>query len=113
MTQKPWKPIREQDTLSEVFSREAIRNQNYQVFVDNPPAWNPSNIFFFNILNVETNTYVYDFKGRVTQPSIKNFQLIPELDGRRQVTLQDFVLQFGKNGKESFILDVQYPFSIF
>lgn len=85
-----------------MFSREAIRNQNYQVFVDNPPAWNP-----------KTNTYVYDFKGRVTQPSIKNFQLIPELDGRRQVTLQDFVLQFGKNGKESFILDVQYPFSIF
>jgi hypothetical protein len=66
---------------------------------------------FFSFL--ETNTYVYDFKGRVTQPSIKNFQLIPELDGRRQVTLQDFVLQFGKNGKESFILDVQYPFSIF
>ena len=55
---------------------------------------------------IETNTYVYDFKGRVTQPSIKNFQLIAELDGRRQVTLQDFILQFGKNGNDTFILDV-------
>ena len=34
-------------------------------------------------INIETNTYVYDFKGRVTCPSIKNFQLIPEMDGRR------------------------------
>jgi hypothetical protein len=69
-----------------VFQREAIRNVNYQVFVDNPPAWNPSNFNLF-LTFIETNTYVYDFKGRVTQPSIKNFQLIPELDGRRQVTL--------------------------
>ena len=58
------------------------------------------------IFIIETNTYVYDFKGRVTQPSIKNFQLIPEPDGRRGDTLTDFVLQFGKNGKDSFILDV-------
>eukprot|EP00347_Sterkiella_histriomuscorum_P007966 403346884 len=102
MTQKLWKPLKDQDTIIETFTREGVRNLNYQVFVDNPPAWNP-----------KTNTYVYDFKGRVTQPSIKNFQLIPEMDGRRQVTLQDFVLQFGKNGKDQFILDVQYPFSIF
>jgi hypothetical protein len=56
---------------------------------------------------------VYDFKGRVKEPSIKNFQLIPEVDGRRHATLHDFVLQFGKIGKSSFIVDVQYPFSIF
>jgi hypothetical protein len=54
----------------------------------------------------ETNTYVYDFKGRVKEPSIKNFQLIPEVDGRRHATLHDFVLQFGKIGKSSFIVDV-------
>jgi len=67
--------------MLEVFTREGIRNNNYQIFVDNPPSWNP-----------KTNTYVYDFKGRVTKPSIKNFQLIPELDGRRGQTLQDFIL---------------------
>lgn len=48
---------------------------------------------------------MYDFKGRVTEASIKNFQLIPEIDGRKGNTLQDFILQFGKNGKNSFILD--------
>ena len=30
-------------------------------------------VIWRKITIVETNTYVYDFKGRVTQPSIKNF----------------------------------------
>ena len=62
--------------MLEIFQRESVRNYNYQVFVDNPPAWNPSKtliLLFLLILKLETNTYVYDFKGRVTQPSIKNF----------------------------------------
>jgi hypothetical protein len=29
MTQKIWKPIREADTILEVFQREATRNNNY------------------------------------------------------------------------------------
>jgi hypothetical protein len=29
--------------MLEVFAREGVRNNNYSVFVDNPPAWNPSN----------------------------------------------------------------------
>ena len=66
-----------------------------------------------NFSSTETNTYVYDFRGRVKQPSIKNFQLIPELDGRKKSTLADFVLQFGRTEKEKFIVDVQYPLSIF
>ena len=40
----------------------------------------------------ETNSYVYDFKGRVTEPSIKNFQMVPEVDGRRGDTVGDFLL---------------------
>lgn len=32
--------------MVEVFQREGVRNPNYQVFVDNPPAWNPSTYFF-------------------------------------------------------------------
>ena len=40
----------------------------------------------------ETNSYVYDFKGRVTEPSIKNFQMVPEIDGRRGDTVGDFLL---------------------
>ena len=41
---------------------------------------------------IETNSYVYDFKGRVTEPSIKNFQMVPEVDGRRGDTVGDFLL---------------------
>lgn len=58
-----WRPVKPQDTLKNVFLKEgSSKNQSMRVFVDNPPQWNP-----------KTNTYVYDFKGRVTQPSIKNF----------------------------------------
>ncbi len=52
--------------MIEVFQREGVRNANYQVFVDNPPAWNPSIDCMLLTYIVETNTYVYDFKGRVT-----------------------------------------------
>jgi hypothetical protein len=56
---------------------------------------------------------VYDFKGRVTEPSIKNFQIIPEEDSKKGLTLSNFMMQFGKNGKNSFIMDVMFPFSVF
>jgi len=48
--------------LSKYVNNELNKNIMYKIFVDNPPQWNP-----------KTSTYVYDFKGRVTEPSIKNF----------------------------------------
>jgi len=39
--------------------------------------------------------------------------MVPEADGRTGNTLGEFLLQFGKNGKDSFICDVQFPLSIF
>lgn len=48
-----------------------------------------------------------DFRGRVTRPSKKNFQLTDDFDEKR------VYLQFGRNGKEAFNLDVSYPFSIY
>jgi hypothetical protein len=45
-----------------------------------------------------------NFFGRVKVASIKNFQLIDALDG---VVL----LQFGRSGEDSFILDVIHPFT--
>jgi len=98
-----WRPTNDRETLLHSHENGNVgRNTRYKVFVDNPPQWNP-----------KTNTYVYDFKGRVTEPSIKNFQLIPEMDGTRGETLNDFVLQFGKRDKDEFILDMQFPLSIF
>lgn len=48
-----------------------------------------------------------DFRGRVTQPSKKNFQLTDDFDEKR------VYMQFGRNGKESFNLDVSHPFSMY
>jgi len=93
------------------FMKDGNKNKKYRVYVDNPPQWNASKNV--KLTFVETSTYVYDFKGRVTMPSIKNFQMVPEADGRTGNTLGEFLLQFGKNGKDSFICDVQFPLSIF
>lgn len=48
----------------------------------------------------------FDYAGRVTQPSQKNFQLSDEFDVSR------VYLQFGRDGKNTFNLDVAYPFSV-
>lgn len=55
--------------------------------------------------NVETNSYSLNFNGRVTTPSVKNFQLIHPLDPT-YVTLT-----FGKVSKFRYILDYTYPWS--
>eukprot|EP01041_Mallomonas_annulata_P005420 gene5420-10846_t len=50
---------------------------------------------------------VLDFKGRVTESSVKNFQLICDETG------DDTSLMFGKAGKERYVMDVQYPLSLY
>eukprot|EP01012_Entosiphon_sulcatum_P007923 TRINITY_DN14150_c0_g1_i1.p1 TRINITY_DN14150_c0_g1~~TRINITY_DN14150_c0_g1_i1.p1 ORF type:complete len:365 (+),score=34.48 TRINITY_DN14150_c0_g1_i1:559-1653(+) len=54
--------------------------------------------------NDELKAYVLNFNGRVSKPSVKNFQLIA--DDRDAI-----VMQFGKVGKNNFTLDFQYPLS--
>jgi len=46
-----------------------------------------------------------DYKGRVAEASVKNFQLVSSETGT------DTVLLFGKAKKERFAMDVQYPLS--
>lgn len=46
-----------------------------------------------------------NFRGRVTVPSIKNFQLIPDDE------LNNIILQFGKVDDDSFHLDFKAPFN--
>ena len=52
-------------------------------------------------------SYRLNFGGRVTRPSVKNFQLVTPQDH------DSVVLQFGKVGKDDFTMDFQWPLSPF
>jgi tubby-related protein 1 len=60
-------------------------------------------VFFYN---TEHQYYVLDYKNRKIRQSVKNFQLIQQDD-----ILEDVVLQFGRSGDNSYILDFKFPFS--
>ncbi|KAI8901062.1 Tub family-domain-containing protein [Globomyces pollinis-pini] len=76
-----------------------IRNENTLLFLKNkPPRWNEA-----------TQSHCLNFGGRVTQPSIKNMQLISDITGGKNVYN---VLQFGRCGSDFFSLDVRYPMTV-
>lgn len=55
------------------------------------------------VWNEETQSYVLNFHGRVTQASVKNFQVIHDND-------PDYiVMQFGRVAEEVFTMDFKYP----
>ncbi|XP_036271048.1 tubby-related protein 1 [Pipistrellus kuhlii] len=57
-----------------------------------PPIWNEA-----------TGSYTLNFQGRVTQASVKNFQIVHADD-------PDYiVLQFGRVAEDAFTLDYRYP----
>lgn len=78
-------------------AQEKNQKENYIVLKNKDPKWNEM-----------MNAYVLNFKGRVNEPSIKNFQLIQEFDQNEEVCLQ-----FGKDSENSYHLDFRYPFSPF
>ncbi|XP_042329374.1 tubby-related protein 2 isoform X2 [Sceloporus undulatus] len=84
------RPKNEHETLLIRF-----RNRNMQNLIklqNKMPAWNE-----------ETQSYVLNFHGRVTQASVKNFQIISE-DNSDYI-----VLQFGRVAPDVFTMDYQYP----
>jgi len=55
------------------------------------------------IWNDDTQSYVLNFKGRVTQASVKNFQIVHQSD-------PDYiVMQFGRVADDVFTVDYNYP----
>ncbi|KAH0616345.1 hypothetical protein JD844_027384 [Phrynosoma platyrhinos] len=55
------------------------------------------------VWNDDTQSYVLNFHGRVTQASVKNFQIVHEND-------PDYiVMQFGRVAEDLFTLDFNYP----
>ncbi|CAO3597577.1 unnamed protein product [Absidia cylindrospora] len=53
--------------------------------------------------NDETQSFVLNFSGRVTQASVKNFQVVHDND------LDYIVMQFGRVERDYFTLDYKYP----
>ncbi|KAL0702766.1 hypothetical protein Bca4012_058888 [Brassica carinata] len=57
-----------------------------------------------------------NFKGRVTVASVKNFQLVADIDPSLDAMPEEHervILQFGKIGKDIFTMDYRYPLSAF
>jgi len=83
----------EKEGLAAIAKSESNRHlvDSYQ---NKPPKWNET-----------IGAFVLNFNRRVTQASVKNFQLTNSED-------PDMVyLQFGRVGKDVFNMDFQYPFS--
>uniref|UniRef100_H9GP51 Tubby-like protein n=1 Tax=Anolis carolinensis TaxID=28377 RepID=H9GP51_ANOCA len=84
------RPKNEHETL---LTRYQNRNMQNLIKLQNKmPAWNE-----------ETQSYVLNFHGRVTQASVKNFQIIAE-DNPDYI-----VLQFGRVASNVFTMDYQFP----
>ncbi|CAA2963968.1 tubby-like F-box 5 [Olea europaea subsp. europaea] len=57
-----------------------------------------------------------NFKGRVTVASVKNFQLVANVDSSLNISAAEqekVILQFGKIGKDIFTMDYRYPLTAF
>lgn len=55
--------------------------------------------------NNDTNSFSLNFSGRITRPSVKNFQVIHPLEPTY------ITLTFGKEDSNTYILDYAYPWS--
>lgn len=76
-----FRPMTDKDGLLQHY-RQHTRSKEWMKLENKKPKW-----------NAQVGAYVLNFNGRVTLPSIKNFQLITEAD-------EDYIiLQFGKVGK--------------
>ena len=76
------------------FIRAVLRSGRERItLLTKSPTWDP-----------DAKHSKLDFKGRVTMPSVKNFQLIVEGEPTQKV-----VMQFGKVGKDAFNMDYAAP----
>jgi len=72
------------------------------------------------VWNEDTQSYVLNFHGRVTQASVKNFQVVHESDRKwilmysifaNLITADYIVMQFGRVSDDNFTMDYTYPLS--
>ncbi|KFP73988.1 Tubby-related protein 3, partial [Apaloderma vittatum] len=86
----PIHPRNEHDSLLSKWQNKNL--ENLIELHNKAPVWND-----------DTQSYVLNFHGRVTQASVKNFQIVHDSD-------PDYiVMQFGRVAEDVFTLDYNYP----
>ncbi|XP_031423630.1 tubby-related protein 1-like isoform X2 [Clupea harengus] len=86
-------PVRPRNDNDGLLTRHQNRNTDNMIELHNKtPVWND-----------ETASHVLNFNGRVTQASIKNFQIVHSKD------VDYIVMQFGRVADDAFTLDYNYP----
>lgn len=84
------RPRNEHETLQTRYQNGNM--ENIMALYNKAPSWNE-----------ETQSYVLNFHGRVTQASVKNFQIINADDP------EYIVMQFGRVAEDVFTMDFRYP----
>ncbi|KAI4827365.1 hypothetical protein KUCAC02_030767 [Chaenocephalus aceratus] len=86
-------PLRPRSELDGLLIRHQNRRMDNLIELQNKtPVWNE-----------DSSSHVLNFNGRVTQASIKNFQIVHSKD------LDYIVMQFGRIADDIFTLDYNYP----
>ncbi|XP_061438552.1 tubby-related protein 3 isoform X2 [Rhineura floridana] len=86
-------PIRPRNEHESLLAKWQNKNMENLIELHNKaPVWND-----------DTQSYVLNFHGRVTQASVKNFQIVHENDS------DYIVMQFGRVAEDVFTLDFNYP----
>ncbi|XP_039625450.1 tubby-related protein 3 isoform X4 [Polypterus senegalus] len=86
----PFRPRNDHESLLTKWQNRSL--ENLIELHNKAPVWND-----------DTQSYVLNFHGRVTQASVKNFQIVHEND-------PDYiVMQFGRVAEDVFTLDYNYP----
>ncbi|XP_022707207.1 tubby-related protein 3-like [Varroa jacobsoni] len=84
------RPTSDSESLIERF--KTGRLENVLRLSNKQPVWNE-----------DTQSYVLNFHGRVTQASVKNFQLVHDKD------VETIIMQFGRVTEDHFSMDYSYP----
>ncbi|XP_041439776.1 tubby-related protein 1 [Xenopus laevis] len=86
-------PVRPRNDNDGLLQRWQNKNMENLIQLHNKsPVWND-----------ETQSYVLNFHGRVTHPSVKNFQIVHADD------LDYIIMQFGRVADDAFTMDYKYP----
>ena len=95
---REWQPeTMEESMIESVKASSMAAMQNLFYMKSRQPSWNE-----------DLGSYVLNFNKRVSLSSKKNFQLIHQTEKGEAV-----ILQFGRTKDDEFIMDAQWPFSLF